>query len=62
MNFLTWVMNKAVSERSINHYNDPNQHKKGIIKTFNKNNNNINNWVFLFYKCRSSYVKQQINL
>lgn len=55
-------MNKAVSERSINHYNDPNQHKKGVIKTFNKNNNNINNWVFLFYKCRRNYVKQQINL
>ena len=62
MNFLTWVMNKAVFERSINHYNDPNQHKKGVIKTFNKNNNNINNWVFLFYKCRRNYVKQQINL
>ena len=62
MNFLTWVMYKAVFERSINHYNDPNQHKKGVVKTFNKNNNNINNWIFLFYKCRRNYVKQQINL
>ena len=31
-------MNKAVFERSVNHYNDPNQHKKGVIKTFDKNN------------------------
>lgn len=32
-------MNKAVFERSINHYSDPDQHKKGVIKIFDKNNN-----------------------